>query len=210
MSGKEHYILMADIIESREKEGVELMGALRAMVDHVNKTFRDIILSPFTITLGDEFQGVVKNIAAATHIFVYIEEYRIEHNLDFKLRYVVHYGNIESEINPKSSHAMLGAGFITARGMLERLKKNSSSRFYVEIGEEKKNKILNGLFLLYTTLVDSWNFDDNELIFSFIKNKDYKVVAREIKKDRANMWRREKTLRITDYLALKEIINNSV
>mgnify|MGYP000477635068 CR=1 FL=1 len=56
----QHYIIMADVISSRTitKEN-DFMGQFKQLIEETNTTFASNILSPLTITLGDEFQGVV-------------------------------------------------------------------------------------------------------------------------------------------------------
>jgi hypothetical protein len=210
MDVNKHYIIMADIIDSRDKEGQELMQTFQLMVESVNNDLRYQISSPLTITLGDEFQGVVRSLRDAIEVIIYLEEYRIKYQLDYKMRFAVHLGDIDTPINTESAHSMLGAGFIKARDMLIRLKKSGNSRYLFSIGEAKVDFNLNGLFELFTALVDGWKFSDHELIASFIRNEDYKIVAEELSLYRANTWRREKTLRISEYLLLKKLIYNAI
>jgi len=40
----------------------------------------------------------------------------------------------------------------------------------------------------------------------FLQQKDYKQVAEELNKDRSLMWKREKSLKLDQYFATKEII----
>ena len=70
-------IVMADVIGSSKRNGKTLMNALKAGVTYVNKKDKQFILSPMTITLGDEFQGVVKNPHAALQIILDMEMYLI-------------------------------------------------------------------------------------------------------------------------------------
>ena len=58
-----HYIIMADIISSRTIDKKEdFMGQFKALTSLANKRFKDSIVSPLTITLGDEFQGIVSHV----------------------------------------------------------------------------------------------------------------------------------------------------
>ena len=53
-----HFILMADVVKSRDQEPVAMMQAFHSLVRDLNTSFGCRLLSPLTITLGDEFQGV--------------------------------------------------------------------------------------------------------------------------------------------------------
>ena len=75
---------MADIIASSEKNQIELMNNFKELVNEINKTFKDEILSPLTITLGDEFQCVLKDLKSSTDIILQLEENIIHKKLNFK------------------------------------------------------------------------------------------------------------------------------
>src|ERR1700712_2907163 len=96
---KEYIILMADIIGSQTAEQGQLIADFKELVADINTKNKDLILSPLTITLGDEFQGIIKNIAGAINIVLDLEEEIIRRNATFKLRYVIVEGLIETPIN---------------------------------------------------------------------------------------------------------------
>ncbi len=66
---------------------------------------------------------------------------------------------------------------------------------------------MNLLFSIYQSIVDSWKPKEFKLVAEFLKEKDYKVVARKLKKDPSLMWRRKKSLKINEYIAVKKLIN---
>ena len=65
---KEYVILMADVIGSRGADQAELMLAFKKVVDQANGTLD--FVSPLTITLGDEFQGVVNTVGEGVQAVV--------------------------------------------------------------------------------------------------------------------------------------------
>lgn len=87
---------MADIIGSQKKDSQKLMNDFKELVKDSNEKFQDFIASPLTITLGDEFQEVLKNIETATKIIIFFEEESIHKKLFFKLRYVIKEGEIDT------------------------------------------------------------------------------------------------------------------
>jgi len=200
---------MADITDSRKKGGKNLMEAFQKLVNTTNDNLKEVLLSPLTITLGDEFQGIARDLSGAVAIIIHLEEHHIFNEIDFKLRYVIHCGEVDTDVNPASAHAMLGEGFIIAREMLDLLKKNKNSRFKIKTENSGADKVINAAFELYTTLLDSWKISDFKLIADFLKFRDYKEVAALTGKTRSQIWKREKTLRITDYFAIKEILQET-
>lgn len=201
-----HFILMADIISSRASEGKELMSTFESVVKEVNHTHQALLLSPLTITLGDEFQGIATSISSAVTIIINLEETLLKNKANFKLRYVLHYGEVETEINPKVAYGMLGAGLTHARKRIEALKGSSSERVTIDIEHFQASAPLNKAFLIFTHIIDKWSKKDYGLIHMLLKHNDYKIVAGALNKDRASIWRRQKTLRISEYNAIKDIL----
>ena len=198
---------MGDIIGSGGKNLPKLMRDFDKTVSFANHKHNRHILSPLTITLGDEFQGVVKNTAVSADIIISMEEFIIENKLGFKLRYVLNEGEIATPVNRKKSYKMLGEGLTVARKQLESLKK-SSDRFRFTLDNAENSIVVNHVFRIIKNVTDKWNIARNhELICSFIKYGDYKKVAKKLNKDRTSMWRREKTLNMESYFAPKEILN---
>lgn len=197
-------ILMADVIGSREMDGITLMNELKSLIKKVSTDYKEVFLSPITITLGDEFQSVIKSLSEAIEVIIGIEETKLLLNTKITLRYVLYYGEIETEINEKIAHEMLGSGLTKSREILSNIKRGDN-RIYVELHNEKSD-LLNGLFFLYTSIVDKWKQSDFELVDLLIRLGDYKKVADFLKKDRGNIWRREKSLEIPQYLTTRKLI----
>jgi hypothetical protein len=203
---KKYYILMADIIKSSQKKGAPLMHEFSEIVDSVKQRRQDDFLSPPTITLGDEFQSVIKDLAAAVQVMLAIEEEIIIKRKSFKLRYVLHYGEIETPINPEIAWGMLGTGLATARNLLEELKGRRAERFFLLTEDAEKDAVLNKIFFLYSAVIDDWKTKDAETLSLFLQYPDYKVVAEKLQKDRSLLWRKEKTLRLREYNTAKALV----
>lgn len=203
---KLYFILMADIIGSRQTEQQRLMVDFREIVNQTNINAKEQLLSPITITLGDEFQSVASNLSSALAIMFQLEESIIMAGKDFKLRYVLMEGEIETPINKKIAYEMLGSGLTEARASLIELK-NAKARFYIAIKDKALGNAINKAFVVLQRLIDDWNLNkDYYIVSKFLQHKDYKQVASELNKERSLMWKREKSLKLEDYFALKEIV----
>jgi SatD family (SatD) len=199
-------ILMADIINSRSHPSLELLKSFKELVLAVNTNFSNELLSPLTITLGDEYQAIVKELNDAVRMLIFIEEYSIQHKLDFKLRHVLKEGEVETEINKQIAHGMLGSGLTEARAALLRLKK-TDNRFRIEIEKKPSSDLFNHAFQLFQSIIDEWRPNmDYELVSRFIKEGDYKLVAMQLGKTRSQVWKREKTLKMSNYQHIKSIL----
>lgn len=201
-----NYILMCDIVGSRKLDQALTIEHFKKCTNFINKKYSNSLLSPLTITLGDEFQGIVQNLNDTIQILIDLEEFIIENNYNIKLRYVVNYGKIDTAINKKIAYEMLGEGLTNARLIINKMK-TSSLRFNFKIDNLEKESIINNSFVIFQSIVDGWKIDkDYELITNFLKYKDYKIVAEKMNKERSLMWKREKSLNLNSYNSVKEIL----
>lgn len=203
---KKYWILMADIIDSDSKPKNELMTSMSSIVSQINSIFGNKILSPLTITLGDEFQGVISTSKSCIDIIIEIEERLLKATLQYRLRYVVLHGQIDTAINEKMAYQMLGSGLTKARKLIEEMKK-LSSRFTFQGISKPKDAVINQSFIVYQNIIDSWSRQDERLLASeFITHRDYKIVAEKTNKTRSQIWKREQSLRMDAYFAIKNVI----
>ena len=199
-------ILMADIINSRAQPSQELLKSFKELVLAVNTNFSNELLSPLTITLGDEYQAIVKEIKDAVRMLIFIEEFGIHHRLDFKLRHVLKEGEVETEINKQIAHGMLGSGLTEARAALQELKR-TDNRFWIELENQSSTDLLNHAFHLFQSIIDEWRPSmDYELVSRFIQERDYKLVAKQVGKTRSQVWKRQKSLKMNNYQHIKSIL----
>ena len=194
---------MADVKASSKEPAEALAAQLRMLTESINSTFAQNILSPLTITLGDEFQGVVTTKKAGLGMLLFAEEWILTQGYPFRLRYVLWNGPIDTAINPQIAHGMLGDGLTQARAHLAGLKR--TDRLFLVGGQgdfERENKLL---FLLQQHMA-KWNPKHHALLTDFITLDNYRLVAQKNNKDIAQTWRRRKGLRIDEYRIIKELI----
>ena len=197
---------MADVIDSRSKDSKELMMHFKQLVVRIRRKHRGKFLSPLTITLGDEFQGIVKTFEIAVDIIFSIEEELIKMGKDIKLRYIVEYGSIETNINSRVAYEMLGKGLTDAREHLNASKKDKEVRVVIFLKDDAYSKAMEKLFFVLTSIYDKWKLNDYYLIEAFLEFKSYLMVSKALSINRSQVWKRQKTLMIKEYFALKESI----
>lgn len=202
-----YIIFMADIANSQKLEQPQVQQNFINLVKEVNTKFKNKIFSPLTITLGDEFQGVVKEIKYALEIIIFIEESLVKVNSTIKLRYVVLEGEIDTEINHLNAWEMVGKGLTDARKKLTELKQKSSS-FYFQLNNVIKTDNLNNLFTLYLIFAEIWGRKNGELINQLLHENDYKKVAKTLGKNSSLIWKRKKSLKIDAYHSFKKLVEN--
>lgn len=198
---------MGDIVGSEDYVQNDLQQEFSKLCKSINQHNKTLLVSPLTITLGDEFQGIASNLSSGINLILQTERLRITSGLNFKIRYVLHFGEISTDINKKIAYGMLGTGLSRARQLLDD-SKSQHIRFTTDIQSIQLNDTFRQAFSIYQTIIDQWNISrDAELIASFLKWVDYKAVADEMNKTRSLIWKREKSLMIKEFFAIEKLIN---
>lgn len=201
----EHYVLMGDIIKSRVYDAEPLIRDFVKLISDCNEKLKYHILSPYTSTLGDEFQGIARSLRSAIETIFYFEEEIIKRSLYFKLRYVVHLGPIETPINSETAYGMLGEGLTRARELLADKRKNRPKLLF-DLPNNPDADQLNRLFSVIGSLMADWRNRDYPLIYDMIVFDNDNDVAKRNGKNRSQIWKRRKQLHVTDYKNLKKVI----
>lgn len=125
---RNHTVLMGDIVESETFPSREhLHVVFNTSVDAANQKHGNDIASPLTITLGDEFQGLLFSRAAA---FQVAHEMRLGLLSEgVKCRFVIGDVQLETPLNQTAAWNMLGRGLAEARGRLEEKQDPNAYRF---------------------------------------------------------------------------------
>jgi hypothetical protein len=201
----EHFILMAEVIQTKDLNKAAVDSDLKNVTSVINKIHKNKFITTLDILFDYEFQGITNSLQHAIEIIFDIEECLIENSLDFKLKYVLYHDYIKTIHSKHSAYERLGLGLIDARDRLKLIKK-TESRFLIATNNEKTSLYLNNLFLIYGDYVDSWKKNDFELVSAFLNNKNYKEVASLFNLNMSSGWRREKSLKLKQYYTIKEMI----
>ncbi|TKD66080.1 SatD family protein [Flavobacterium sp. ASW18X] len=207
---EQYYIIMADVIDSRSiTKDKGFMEAFKSLIKQANSTLSDAILSPLTITLGDEFQGVVANKNTLFALLFYLDEQLLALGYPFKLRYALVYGEIETPINPKIAHEMYGSGLTRAREGLESLKE-MEPHYYVQLQSYTDMQLQLSLYL-YQSIKTGWKSSESKIISAFLTHKDYKKLQEiGLYKTRSGAWKKYNSLQIEAYETVKKLILNII
>jgi len=200
-----HYILMGDVIGSTRLDAKKLRRQLESLLSKCNQDLKNKIRSPYTTTLGDEFQGIAKSLRSVAESIFHIEHIQMKRRYDFRLRYVAHYGEIDTPINRDIAYGMMGPGLTHARALLTK-KGRGRSRFSFDFPDQQLALNLTRLATVIEGLTDRWNLQDYTLILDMIANQDNEIVARKHKKNRSQVWKRRKHLLVEEYRAAKAVM----
>lgn len=115
-------VLIGDLVASRETSDRQaVQDRLRAALDECNAD-HTAIASPYTITLGDEFQAVLDNGERAFKDAVWIQA--VVHPV--LVRYSIALGELSTKVNPDQAIGMDGPAFHEARAGIEDLRQSNT------------------------------------------------------------------------------------
>lgn len=144
-------VLIGDIIASRKiADRSSVQKQLKTVIGKINRSNSNL-LSPYTITLGDEFQAVFANAdqiytdAMAILLALYPEQ----------IRFSIGLGTIETPINKTQAIGMDGPAFYLARKGIEELKA-TGYLFTAQGLTENLQDIVNHSLMLASHLVSKW------------------------------------------------------
>lgn len=172
-------VLIADIESSREIEEGErdqLQQKLQEILEQLSEKGEGLV-SPYTITLGDEFQAVFER---ADHVFVHM--LKIMSALHpVAIRFSLGIGSIATPINTEQAIGMDGPAFHEAREGIELLKE-SGFLFHVESegDDDLTLKIINGSLQLLSKQIRGWNKKRITILHMLKEGYDYKAIVKEL------------------------------
>ncbi|MGD8749558.1 MAG: SatD family protein [Balneolaceae bacterium] len=172
-------VLIADIESSKEvKEGErnKLQQKLQGVLENLSRENVGL-LSPYTITLGDEFQAV---FAIADHLFA--DLFKIQAALHpVTVRFSLGIGSIVTPINREQAIGMDGPAFHEAREGIKRLKESGDLFGLRMEGEENLSlKVINNSLQLMSHQMRKWNKRRFFILQMIKEGYDYKFITDEL------------------------------
>ena len=149
-----HAVLMGDIVGSERAPSVKAVHrAFNKAVTRANEINAAHIASPLTITLGDEFQGLLTRFAAAWDAATAL---RLELLVDgIPCRFVVGSAKLETPVNTKEAWNMMGSGLSAAREKLNDKRTASAYRFSLQ-DEPVVERLLDAVGDALTEIEKDW------------------------------------------------------
>jgi hypothetical protein len=166
--------VIGDIVKSRKvKNRAGLQEQLQKTLDEINRKRRGCLISPFTITLGDEFQVVYREAD-----FIFNDLWKVLLNLHpVKVRCSVGIGELNTLVNPKRAIGMDGPAFYAARAGLTELKK-SGSLFCITSPTEPVSNWINLALELISHQSTNWKRTRLLVFDALLNGEETKAIAR--------------------------------
>lgn len=181
---KDYTVIIGDIIGSKKIEDRDKVQAdFKDILFSMNQKYAEHIASKFTITLGDEFQGLLKNNEYAIQIIYEIEMAM----LPIQMRFGVGIGEVSTAINFESSSEIDGPAYHRARAMIEELeiteRQRSKRQANILLASQPENmeidQLLNSILSVCTALKSNWTLKQQEIIQAFLLNEENQTKTAE-------------------------------
>ena len=161
-------VIIGDIKKSRNVDNwPNIFKRLDNTLKGINRAFSSDILIDFKPTVGDEFQGVLKNPKNAYALYVFIRS-----KLPVDIYCGIGVGDIERPL--KEDIGMRGTAFYRARSALELCKKSKRNLLIKSLDIPNRiDEIINTLLRFIEVLENSWTKRQQQVINYFRLHPDY-------------------------------------
>lgn len=170
-------VIIGDIIDSRKiSDRKKFQSVFKETLENINVKYQEDLAAKFSITLGDEFQGLLKSKKNILNIIFDIEMALWPK----KLRFGVGIGEISTEISYYNTAEIDGSAYHRARKMIDLLKskegQHSKRTANILIASNKENleidNILNSVLSVTTALKSKWTIRQAEIIDTYLKSEE--------------------------------------
>lgn len=204
-------VIIGDIIDSKKIiDRKDVQSKFIKVLNEINNRYSKDIASKFTITLGDEFQGLLKNRNNIIKIIFEIEMAMSP----LVFRFGIGIGDITTAISFEYSSEIDGPAYHRARAMIEELESSKSQylkrKANILISSQDQNveidKLLNSILSVCTALRSRWTLRQTEIIYAYLRSEENQYKAAEklgIGQSSVN-----KALNIADFYTYKSAMDN--
>lgn len=207
--------IIGDIIDSRNIEDRnKIQTKLNKVLKEVNIEYEEYIVSKWTITLGDEFQVLIKPNLEVFKMLDYIS-YKM---YPTKIRFGIGLGEIYTDINYEKSIGADGPAYWNARDAIEFIHNNNnygSSKISFK-SKNKNDEIINNLIYYTDWMKENWTDTQKEVLYTLLENNIYsenfkqKLLAKELDISESAMSKRVRSSGIRLYLSSRNSIAKEI
>lgn len=162
-------VVIGDIINSKKiNNRKSVQNKLAELLAKINDDYQKNIESPFKITLGDEFYGVLNNFSPVIDILQILEiEFK---EIDFR------FGIGQGEFNDNNQ----GTAYENALKAVKLVKNNKFSIHLVSDNKNKNFEIFNLILHLYFSIFNKFTFNQQYIIYNLSKGRKQKEIAADL------------------------------
>lgn len=195
-------VITVDIKGSRViSNRLRLQRELLKVLDAINEEFKDDLLAPFIITLGDECQGAFKSPRRAYDVIL-----RFGKDLHIPFYCGIGLGSLETSRSDKVTH-MDGSAFYRSRDALELAKKQTRGMEISIVaisGNNYFDDLLNILFNVCLTIRNNWT-DRQRQIAQYLEENPATTYEETAQRFHVTKQAVSKVLKAARWSALKDV-----
>jgi hypothetical protein len=168
-------VLIADLVDSRAvPERATFQEELKALLRQVSADAAPRLLSPLTLTLGDEFQAVYRSFEDVLPDLVRI----LAGIAPVRARFALAVGPLSTRINPLAALEMDGPAFIRARELMQELK--SQPRSVIQVGwvDGPDPGLANAALAMLSGMMEGWKPGTLVLLQHQLAGRSVEEIAR--------------------------------
>lgn len=169
--------VIGDVVRSRDVEDrAALQRTFKGALKAINGLRAESLLSPATITLGDEFQAVYRD---ATDVWADFWSLLVELH-PHGMRFAVGIGPLDTPLNRKQAIGMDGPAFHVARGVMAGHLKSGGHRFgWATAGGATPAWVVAGLDLV-SVQVNAWKVSRHRVCRRYLQGVPVREIAAEL------------------------------
>lgn len=174
--------IIGDLINSKKlptEDRAAIQERLRTLLNGVNEKFSLFLVSPFLMTLGDEFQGVLTAAEPALEIIDFLGQNLME--LPIQIRYGIGIGELSTNVNREQALGDDGPAYHHARQGIEQLKKEGWTGFPVSIQTGSNDcALLRCYCRLLNEIAEAWSAPQRDCILNMEVAEEQLLVAHRL------------------------------
>ena len=209
-----YFALIGDIIDSKKIDNrYQVQKTLEACLNELNIKFKDVLVSKLSITLGDEFQGLLTLDAP---LFQIID--RINFAMQpYQVRFGLGLGEILTDINPEQSIGADGPAYWHARKAINYIhQKNDygNTQIAVSFEDDTKVNIINTLIASSEAIKSDWRASQEIILQELLKLGiydeyfDQQILGKQLELSTSALSKRLKSSNIKVYLRTRNCALN--
>lgn len=201
-----YFALIGDIIDSKKiSNRYQVQKTLESCLSELNTEFQDVLVSKLSITLGDEFQGLLTLDAP---LFQIIDRINLAMQ-PYQVRFGLGLGKILTDINPEQSIGADGPAYWHARKAINYIhQKNDygNTQIAVYFEDDSKVNVINTLIASSEAIKSDWRASQEVILQELLKlgiydeHFDQQILAKQLELTTSALSKRLKSSNIKVYL----------
>ncbi len=216
-----YYILIGDMIDSKKinyEQRRKIQSSLKECLDRINIKYSEYLVTEMTITLGDEFQGMFRNI---DKIFEIITIINVSFNVYF--RYGIGIGQNYTDLNNKISIGMDGPAWWEARNNIEEIRNkhekginNKTSMIITGLKDKTIIELINSILSFCSYIYVKWTEPEKMIILKIVEqiglisSFNQRELAKKNEIDPTYLNKKLKSSRFLDYCDSLNAVNDAI